>query len=86
MLLAARAAGPLALGPLVHLAVLRAGAPATLRAFAAAFVVLLAPVFLLLRASRVDAVLAADRRVGGGVGGAKGGSRRAPCGPTSGRC
>ena len=73
MLLAARAAGPLALGPLVHLAVLRAGAPATLRAFAAAFVVLLAPVFLLLRASRVDAVLAADRRVGGGAGGAKGG-------------
>ena len=69
MLLAARAAGPLALGPLVHLAVLQAGAPATLRAFAAAFVVLLAPVFLLLRASRVDAVLAADRRVGGGAKG-----------------
>ena len=73
MLLAARAAGPLALGPLVHLAVLQAGAPATLRGFAAAFVVLLAPVFLLLRASRVDAVLAADRRDGGGAGGAKGG-------------
>ena len=69
MLLAARAAGPLALGPLVHLAVLQAGVPATLRGFAAAFVVLLAPVFLLLRASRVDAVLAADRRVGGGAKG-----------------